>query len=156
MCPTDIIKPEEVPEKWGLIYVNEKRKIKVIKNPYKESLTKSKFDKINTENERYLLTRWLSKTENPEKVIMMLRETNNHNTRLAKNISELKEANNALKKYERLFTRFERSLEKVNLSSEDIITEVSEMRDIVYFIQEYSKNQDQKTLDYIIKKANKL
>jgi hypothetical protein len=33
MCPTDLIKPEEVPEDWGLIYVSEKGRAKLIVKP---------------------------------------------------------------------------------------------------------------------------
>lgn len=34
MCPTDLIKIEDLPENWGLIYVNEKGKTRMIHNPY--------------------------------------------------------------------------------------------------------------------------
>jgi len=34
-CPTGLIKMEELPDKWGLIYVNEKGKTTCIKNPMK-------------------------------------------------------------------------------------------------------------------------
>lgn len=33
-CPTGLIKKEELPENWGLIYVNEKGKSSCIVNPY--------------------------------------------------------------------------------------------------------------------------
>lgn len=34
-CPTGLIKPEELPEKWGLIYVSEKGKATCIHRPHK-------------------------------------------------------------------------------------------------------------------------
>ena len=34
MCPTGLIKKEELPDNWGLIYVNKKGKAKVCYNPY--------------------------------------------------------------------------------------------------------------------------
>lgn len=34
-CPTDIIKINDLPQNWGLIYVNEHKKAKLIHNPYK-------------------------------------------------------------------------------------------------------------------------
>lgn len=33
LCPTDLIKPEELPDKWGLVYVNEKGKCRQIVGP---------------------------------------------------------------------------------------------------------------------------
>jgi hypothetical protein len=36
MCPTGLIKKEELPEKWGLIYVSEKGKATCVVNPIKE------------------------------------------------------------------------------------------------------------------------
>ena len=36
MCPTGLIKKEELPEKWGLIYVSDKGKATCVYNPIKE------------------------------------------------------------------------------------------------------------------------
>lgn len=36
MCPTGLIKIEELPSKWGLIYVNEKGRAKCVFNPIKQ------------------------------------------------------------------------------------------------------------------------
>ncbi|ARK13072.1 hypothetical protein A6C57_23535 [Fibrella sp. ES10-3-2-2] len=33
-CPTGLLKPEDLPEKWGLIYVNEAGRAKCVYNPY--------------------------------------------------------------------------------------------------------------------------
>jgi hypothetical protein len=33
MCPTDLIKPDELPQGWGLVYVNEKMKCRQIVGP---------------------------------------------------------------------------------------------------------------------------
>lgn len=33
MCPTDLIKEEELPDKWGLIYVSEKGRATIVKKP---------------------------------------------------------------------------------------------------------------------------
>jgi hypothetical protein len=32
MCPSDLIKPEEIPKKWGLLYVTKSKRVKVIKD----------------------------------------------------------------------------------------------------------------------------
>lgn len=156
MCPTDVIKPEEVPEKWGLLYVNEKRKIKVIKNPYKDNLTKSKFNDINTECERFLLTRWLSKTEDPERIVMMLRETNNMNTRQAKEIQSLKAEKLQLRKFERLFWHYNKKAQKTELTPDQLVEEVDSLRNISYFLQEYSRTKSERTLEYVLQCVERL
>ncbi len=33
-CPTGLLKPEDLPENWGLLYVNEKGKCRSVFNPY--------------------------------------------------------------------------------------------------------------------------
>lgn len=38
MCPTGLIKPEELPANWGLVYVNANLKAKTVVNPYCASL----------------------------------------------------------------------------------------------------------------------
>lgn len=35
ICPKDLIKKEELPEGWGLIYINEKKKARCVHFPYK-------------------------------------------------------------------------------------------------------------------------
>lgn len=34
MCPAGLIKPEDLPERWGLIYVNDQMKARCVVNPY--------------------------------------------------------------------------------------------------------------------------
>jgi hypothetical protein len=34
ICPTGLIRVEDLPEKWGLLYVNEKGRVIVVHNPY--------------------------------------------------------------------------------------------------------------------------
>jgi len=36
ICPTGVIKESELPEKWGLLYVDDKGKVEVIKEPDKQ------------------------------------------------------------------------------------------------------------------------
>lgn len=33
MCPENVIKPSDLPDKWGLLYINEKGKISVVVDP---------------------------------------------------------------------------------------------------------------------------
>lgn len=46
-CPTGLLKPNDLPEGWGLIYVNEKLKTKCVHQPYKGNISKRNdgFDK---------------------------------------------------------------------------------------------------------------
>lgn len=37
-CPTGLIKPDELPEGWGLVYVNEKGRAKTVFTPYKGNI----------------------------------------------------------------------------------------------------------------------
>lgn len=39
MCPDGLIKPQELPERWGLIYVSSKGKARCVVNPYCRSTT---------------------------------------------------------------------------------------------------------------------
>jgi len=37
LCPENLIKENELPEKWGLLYINDKNKISIIKIPERQS-----------------------------------------------------------------------------------------------------------------------
>lgn len=107
ICPTDLIKPHELPEKWGLIYVSQKGICKVIagvlsapkikyycqwskKNKshfdhgkVEENLKTFAFDERNLQNELNLLTMALARLSDPEQILYMQRnytrlESRNH------------------------------------------------------------------------------
>lgn len=152
MCPTDIIKLDEIPEKWGLIYVDEKRKLKVIKHPYKYSLRESKYKVINTENERYLLTRWLSKTEEPEKVMMMLRETNNKFNNLCKSYDIVTKENKNLNKFRRLLERS--GSDSINENTIDTVNdEMSRLYNIEWYLSMYKETGEERYLNLALSKT---
>lgn len=47
LCPTDIIKEKDLPEKWGLVYVNEKGKPRIIVKPeFQERNLKAEYSYI--------------------------------------------------------------------------------------------------------------
>lgn len=150
MCPTDIIKPDEIPDKWGLIYVNDKRKITVIKHPYKDNLRESKFKTINTENERYLLTRWLSKTEDPEKVMLMLRETNNKFNKLCKNYDNLKDENKKLHSVKNIVKNLEYE-KKIDINK--LNDELQRLNEIEFYLTMYKDTGDEKFLNIALNKV---
>lgn len=97
ICPTGLIKTEELPEKWGLIYVSEKGISKVIagvlsapkikyycqwskKNKshfdhgrVEENFKALAFEKRNEQNELNLLTMALARLQDPEQILYMQR-----------------------------------------------------------------------------------
>lgn len=81
MCPTDLIKPEELPDKWGLIYINKRGHCKLIVSPllvdhyreYQSKLDAFRFDS-NTNRELAMLTKLLARLGDPEKLNNMLKE----------------------------------------------------------------------------------
>lgn len=97
ICPTGLIKPEELPEKWGLIYVSPKGICKVVAgvlavpkikrlNPYsnkneswpdhrkiQENLELMAFEERNIQNEMNLLTMALARLKDPEQILYMQR-----------------------------------------------------------------------------------
>ncbi len=153
MCPTDVIKPEEVPEKWGLIYVDDKRRTKIIINPYDTVKNRriNKFVDFNVENERYLLTRWLSKTENPEKVSLIVREANARINRLEKSSQELKHENNLLNKYKRSLSVYNKSEGNKDLSIDELADEIKRLREMEYFLNTYKENNNERMLELAMK-----
>ena len=91
ICPTDLIQPEELPERWGLIYVSNGKRCKYIKGAMavpKESGYSGKyrhgskleisfnefaFNDRNVQNEFNLLTMALARLRDPEKILYMQR-----------------------------------------------------------------------------------
>lgn len=97
ICPTGLIRTEELPEKWGLIYVSEKGICKVIagvlsapkikyycqwskKNKshfdhgrVEENFKALAFEKRNEQNELNLLTMALARLQDPEQILYMQR-----------------------------------------------------------------------------------
>jgi hypothetical protein len=154
MCPEGIISESELPDKWGLAYVTDKGKVKVIKHTYIKDTRKSKFKDINTENERYLLTRWLSKTEEPEKVAYNIRETNNKFNRLCTQYDKLKVDNKRLYKYKGLFENYT-ALSGTDISIEELHDEISRLRNIEYLLSIYKDKKDDKILEQLLTKIGR-
>jgi len=66
MCPTGLINKEELPEKWGLIYVNEKGKARIYHNPYNDkggNIWYDGFTERNQESEMRLMYSVLRRLE---------------------------------------------------------------------------------------------
>jgi len=101
ICPTDLIKPDELPDKWGLVYINGRGHCKIIVGAMavpkerhqsswhpsvsywrngtllQESFIKYAFDERNEQNEMNILTMALSRLNNAEDMLYMQREFNN-------------------------------------------------------------------------------
>lgn len=151
ICPTDLIKPNELPPKWGLIYVNEKGNTKIIVDPYKDKSTRrqNKFTKFNSEAERYILTRWLSKTENPENIVMQIRETNNKFSRACKTIESQKDEIKNLKKYQNVLTSFSLNGDMNIKTHDELLEELERLREIEFHLQTYHITNN----EYVLNKA---
>lgn len=97
ICPTNLIKPDDLPPKWGLIYVSEKGTCKIIAgamavkkkkyegwngsfnhwrdgNELKQSFLDYAHVERNTENEMNLLAMALARFNDPEQILYMQRE----------------------------------------------------------------------------------
>lgn len=52
LCPENIIKPEDVPEKWGLIWVDEKARCRQVKQIITSNILSIQADRFPEKNER--------------------------------------------------------------------------------------------------------
>ena len=57
LCPEGMVQPEEVPEKWGLMYINERGQITIVKEIIKGNVTEGREDTQNRFNIHPLLDR---------------------------------------------------------------------------------------------------
>lgn len=96
ICPTGLIKPDELPEKWGLIYANERGHLKVVAGPaskikdgyvkYNEALRADAFEP-DSDREQWLLVRLLSRVGDVEQMNEWIKESKRQATRyLSENI----------------------------------------------------------------------
>lgn len=98
LCPTDLIKPEELPPKWGLLYINSRGHVKHIVSPFTSDswkvqsawLVYNRFD-ANTNREMYLMTKLLSRLGDVEKFNNMLKEANNRASSMERRIDRMNE-----------------------------------------------------------------
>lgn len=125
ICPTDLIKVEELPEKWGLIYVNSRGHCKIMAgamavpkqrdnsgwngaarywrngNDLKASFERHTFAERNFQNEMNLITMALARMGEPEEVLYKLRKFHRQETEIHELNLQLKEARRRLRKYEK-------------------------------------------------------
>lgn len=97
MCPTDLIKPNEIPDNFGLLYVNKRGHVKPVVSPF---LTTNHYDRIDTlesmkflsdvKRESFLMIRLLSRVGDVEKFNNDLKEARNSSARYQKMYEESK------------------------------------------------------------------
>lgn len=84
IAPANLIDPNELVDRWGLLEVNQRGHIKIVSgaavhlNSYRrraDELLRWKHE-ANREREQFLLTRALANTGDPQKTLNMLREAN--------------------------------------------------------------------------------
>lgn len=97
MCPEDIIKPEDLPEKFGLLYINKRGHVKHIVSPFtvknwneqRDILDGMRFE-ANVDREMFLLTKLLARLGDSEKYNSMLKEANNRANHLARQLEKMR------------------------------------------------------------------
>lgn len=116
MCPVDLIKADELPENFGLLYVNTRGHVKPIVTPFMttnystqtETLEAMKFV-ADVKRESFLMVRLLSRVGDPEKFNNDLKEARNSSSRYeklyqetSKRLLETQRSHNRLKRKEKL------------------------------------------------------
>ncbi len=87
MCPTDLIKPEELPDKFGLIYVNSRGHCSLVVSPLieqklmvRKELLKASYFESDTAREMCLMARLLARIGDADKLNNTLKELRNQST----------------------------------------------------------------------------
>lgn len=100
MCPENLIQPDELPEKWGLLHVNSRGHVKHIVSPfpienwsrYSDHLDSMRFAS-NTGREMYLMIKLLARLGNVEKYNNELKDARSSVARLVRTIERMEEQN---------------------------------------------------------------
>jgi len=133
LCPEGIIKPDEILDNWGLLYVNNRGHIKPIVGPMNENnyrkrmrLIESMWQESNVDGERFLLVKLLSRVGDPEELNTKYRELNNTVSQLTKDNEDKRVIN---KRYSKIIWRFNRLLDAVRKESNFIVSKVESVLD---------------------------
>jgi|AntDeeMetagen681_2_1112603.scaffolds.fasta_scaffold10735_3 hypothetical protein len=93
LCPEGLIEPAEVPEKWGLLWADERGRIQSVINPFqtqhyaerREAVAARRFES-NHDRELFILVGILSRIEAPEKLNELLRAADRTNAALLREL----------------------------------------------------------------------
>lgn len=122
LCPEGLIQPEDLPEKWGLLYINKRGAIKGVVSPFvdthygkrKAMLTKMAFDDRDFNREHFLLVKLLRRVGDIEELNVTLKKAyasaNNAESKLKEAEIEIKR----LRKIERRLARLEKLEAKIS------------------------------------------
>ncbi len=133
LCPEGIIKLDEIPDNWGLLYVNNRGHIKPVVGPMIESNYRKRMQLIetmrqesNTDGERFLLVKLLSRVGNEETLNTKFRELNNTVSQLTRDNEEKRAIN---KTYSKIIWRFNRMVDAIRKESNGIVSKVESVLD---------------------------
>lgn len=101
MAPAGLIHVEELPDKWGLIEVNERGHLKVVRGPYQDTNYYSQIERLvsmrhdaDVAREMFLVVRLFDRVGDPEKLVEQVKDRN----RLAHRVNELSDELRASKR----------------------------------------------------------
>lgn len=105
MCPEGLIQPDEVPERWGLIWVTPRGKVVALRGPVALSRNCGNFDSIaapwqhlrDENRETWLLVRVMARIDDPDKVKNSINAAVREQARLAKMCNQQAEEIRTLK-----------------------------------------------------------
>lgn len=99
LAPEGVIPLSDLPERWGLLEVNDRRHIKVrhghalyFRSGYDEMQRQAKlwrFLDVDVQREQFLLVRVLANAGDPQKTLDMIREASNRANRLAAHLNRI-------------------------------------------------------------------
>lgn len=133
LCPEGVIRPDEVPSNWGLLYVNNRGHINPVIGPMVEEnyskrmkLIKSMRHESNVDGEIYLLVKLMSRVGDPEVLNTRYKELNNAVTRLEKENEDKRTMN---KHYSKIIWRFNAMVDAIRKESNVIVSKVETLLD---------------------------
>lgn len=92
MCPEGLIRPEEVPARWGLLYVDARGRVKAVLGPVALSNNCGTFEAVaapwqhsrNSEREMWLLVRVMARIDDPDKAKSAINAAQREQARLVR------------------------------------------------------------------------
>lgn len=131
MCPEGLISPAELPEKWGLLYVNARGHVKVIAGPVLHGKTLDYALMVNSYvshqlqtnylREQFVLVRLLNRVGDPHKFNCEIKELSRKNASLAKSVESYKDRLKTKQdRYNQRITALKNQLVSVGVEPEEI------------------------------------
>jgi hypothetical protein len=119
MCPVGLIEEHEIPNEFGLIYVNQRGHIKAVKSPFLSTNESDRRKDLNamfiesdTKREKFIMIRLLSRLGDPEKLNNELKTVRNNSNQVVKKYNDLVNKHKALYREKTVLSRKLRLAEK--------------------------------------------